>query len=64
VDFSLALLYVLLVFGLLGWVLLQRTRQERTVGSNVEPLLNDMGDEGSSFTNIQRDETHPEEVCT
>lgn len=61
VDFSLALLYVLLVFVLLGWVLLQRTRQERRVGSDVEPLLNDMGDEGSSFTNIQRDETHPEE---
>jgi Niemann-Pick C1 protein len=32
VDFSLALLYILLVSVLLGWVLLQRTRQERRVG--------------------------------
>jgi Niemann-Pick C1 protein len=64
VDFSLALLYILLVSVLLGWVLLQRTRQERRVGSNVEPLLNDMGGEGSNVANIQRDETHPEVVCT
>jgi Niemann-Pick C1 protein len=64
VDFSLALLYILLVSVLLGWVLLQRTRQERRVGSNVEPLLNDMGGEGSNVANIQRDEAHPEEVCT
>ncbi|XP_058753051.1 NPC intracellular sterol transporter 1-related protein 1-like isoform X2 [Vicia villosa] len=64
VDFSIALLYILLVFVLFGWVFLQRTRQEKRVGSNVEPLLNDMGGEGSSFTNIPRDETHPEEVCT
>ncbi|XP_004491642.1 uncharacterized protein [Cicer arietinum] len=60
VDFSLALLYILLVFVLFGWVLLKRTRQERSLGSNVEPLLND--GEGSSFTNIQREGTHPEEV--
>lgn len=30
----------------------------------MEPLLNDTVGEGSSFTNLQRDETHPEEVCT
>lgn len=64
VDFSLAVLYILLVFVLLGWVLLQRTRGRRRLGSNVEPLLNDTVGEGSSFTNLQRDETHPEEVCT
>ncbi|KAI5432551.1 hypothetical protein KIW84_020023 [Lathyrus oleraceus] len=62
VDFSIALLYILLVFVLFGWVFMQRTRQEGRVGSNVEPLLNDTGGEGSSFTNIPRDETHPEEV--
>ncbi|TKY57553.1 Niemann-Pick C1 protein [Spatholobus suberectus] len=62
VEFSLAILYVVLVFVLFGWALLQRTRGRRRHGSNVEPLLNDMVGEGSSFANLQKDGTHPEEV--
>lgn len=42
--------------------MLQRTREERRLGSNAEPLLNDMVSEGSSFNNLQKDETHPVEV--
>ncbi|XP_019435795.1 PREDICTED: Niemann-Pick C1 protein-like [Lupinus angustifolius] len=61
-DFSMAIFYIVLVFTLFGWVLLQRTRQNRRQGSNVEPLLNDMPSEGSSFNNLQKDETHPVEV--
>ncbi|CAL0307290.1 unnamed protein product [Lupinus luteus] len=61
-DFSMAILYIVLVFTLFGWVLLQRTRQNRRQESNVEPLLNDMPSEESSFNNLQKDKTHPVEV--
>ncbi|KHN46869.1 Niemann-Pick C1 protein, partial [Glycine soja] len=62
VDFSMAILYIVLVFVLFGWALLQRTRGRRRLGSGVEPLLDDMVDEGSSFANLQKDGTHPAEV--
>ncbi|XP_020240541.1 NPC intracellular cholesterol transporter 1 isoform X2 [Cajanus cajan] len=62
VEFSLAILYIVLVFVLFGWALLQRTRGRRGLGSSVEPLLNDMVGEGSSFANLQKNGTHPEEV--
>ncbi|XP_027329526.1 NPC intracellular cholesterol transporter 1 isoform X3 [Abrus precatorius] len=61
VDFSLAILYIVLVIVLFGWVLLQKTRLRRRLGSSVEPLLNDTVSEGSSFANLQKDGTHPEE---
>ena len=61
-EFSLGILYVVLVFMFFGWVLLQRRRERRRPGSNVEPLLNDMAGEGSSFGNLQKDGTHPIEV--
>ncbi|KAK7258292.1 hypothetical protein RIF29_23865 [Crotalaria pallida] len=62
VDFSLAIMYLVLIFALVGWVSLQRTRQNRGLGSNAEPLLDDRANEGSSFNNFQKDETHPPEV--
>ncbi|XP_057440804.1 uncharacterized protein LOC130732832 [Lotus japonicus] len=52
VDLSLAVLYIVLVFVLFGWILLQRTRQRRRLGSSAEPLL---VSEGRSFTNLPKD---------
>ncbi|KAH1062993.1 hypothetical protein GYH30_005774 [Glycine max] len=62
VDFSIAILYIVLVFVLFGWALLQRTRGRRRLGSSAEPLLDDMVGEGSSFANLPKDGTHPAEV--
>ncbi|CAJ1971645.1 unnamed protein product [Sphenostylis stenocarpa] len=62
VDFSLAILYIVLVFVLFGWALLQRKRGSRRLESSEEPLLNDMVGEGSSFANLQKDGIHPVEV--
>ena len=58
-----AILYIVLVFVLFGWALLQRTRGRRRLGSSAEPLLDDMVGEGSSFANLPKDGTHPAEVC-
>ncbi|KAK7386081.1 hypothetical protein VNO78_32169 [Psophocarpus tetragonolobus] len=62
VDFSLAILYILLVFVLFWWALLQRTRGRTLLGSSVEPLLNDVVGEGSSYVNLQKGGVDPVEV--
>ncbi|XP_027941539.1 NPC intracellular cholesterol transporter 1 [Vigna unguiculata] len=58
VDFSLAILYIVLVFVLFGWALLQRRRGRGRPESSVEPLLNDRVDEGSSFSHLPKDGNH------
>ena len=62
-DFSLAILYIVLVFVLFGWALQQGSRGRRRPESSVEPLLNDMVGEGSSLADLQKDGNHPVEVC-
>nr|AGV40493.1 hypothetical protein [Phaseolus vulgaris] len=62
VDFSLAILYIVLVFVLFGWALQQGRRGRRRPESSVEPLLNDMVGEGSSLADLQKDGNHPVEV--
>ncbi|XP_047170298.1 LOW QUALITY PROTEIN: NPC intracellular cholesterol transporter 1 [Vigna umbellata] len=62
VDFSLAILYIVLVFVLFGWALLQRRRGRRRPESIVEPLLNDRVGEGSSFSPLPKDGNHHVEV--
>ncbi|KAK7371782.1 hypothetical protein VNO80_05147 [Phaseolus coccineus] len=62
VDFSLAILYIVLVFVLFGWALLQGRRGRRRPESSAEPLLNDMVGEGSSLADLQKDGNHPVEV--
>ncbi|MED6106320.1 NPC intracellular cholesterol transporter 1 [Stylosanthes scabra] len=62
VEFSMAILYVVLICMFFGWVLLQRRRERRRLGSDAEPLLNDMVGEGGTFSNNQKDGAHPGEV--
>ncbi|KAK7299788.1 hypothetical protein RJT34_10616 [Clitoria ternatea] len=62
VEFSLAILYIVLIFVLFGWALLRRTRERRRLGSSAEPLLSDTVGEGSSFANLQKDGPHAEEM--
>lgn len=53
-DFSVAILYIILVFAFLGWASLNRTRERRAAASK-EPLLSSMDEVEADSTEIQKD---------
>lgn len=53
-DFSVAILYIILVFAFLGWASLTRTR-ERRAAAGKEPLLSSMDEVEADSTEIQKD---------
>ncbi|KAJ7967073.1 Niemann-Pick C1 protein-like [Quillaja saponaria] len=61
-DFSLAILYILLVSAFAGWALFHGKREKRRLGSDGEPLLNVMGDSGNNINNLQKNENLTVEV--
>ena len=61
-EFSLVVSYIVLVTVLFGWVRFQGTRERGRLGSNVEPLLGDMGANERSTGGLQKDENNLMEV--
>lgn len=57
IDFSVAILYVLLISAFFGWGLFHRTSERRRVESSKEPLLNVIHDDGIGSVNLQKDES-------
>ncbi|BBH09885.1 Patched family protein [Prunus dulcis] len=57
IDFSVAILYILLISAFFGWGLFHRTSERRRVESSKEPLLNVIHDDGIDSVNLQRDES-------
>ncbi|KAK8582603.1 hypothetical protein V6N13_069377 [Hibiscus sabdariffa] len=55
IDFALAIAYIVLVFGLLGWALFHRQR-ERILASEMEPLLKSIDEDEANSSNTQYDE--------
>ncbi|XWS55186.1 hypothetical protein CRYUN_Cryun10bG0153000 [Craigia yunnanensis] len=55
IEFALAIAYVVLVLGLVGWALFHRPR-ERRAASDREPLLKSMDKDEANSANIQYDE--------
>ncbi|KAI4297881.1 hypothetical protein L6164_037740 [Bauhinia variegata] len=55
-EFSLAIVYIVLVFVLFGWLSFRGVRERRRFGSNVEPLLNEVGVHGNIPSNLQKAE--------
>lgn len=53
-DFSVAILYIILVFAFLGWASLNRTRERRAAASK-EPLLSSIDEVEADSTEIQKD---------
>ncbi|KAJ6897303.1 NPC intracellular cholesterol transporter 1-like [Populus alba x Populus x berolinensis] len=53
-DFSVAILYIILVFAFLGWASLNRKRERRAAASK-EPLLSSMDEVEADSTEIQKD---------
>ncbi|KAF9676396.1 hypothetical protein SADUNF_Sadunf09G0134200 [Salix dunnii] len=53
-DFSVAILYIILVFAFLGWASLKRTR-ERRAATSTEPLLRSMDEGEAGSTEILKD---------
>ncbi|CAK7329084.1 unnamed protein product [Dovyalis caffra] len=63
-DFSVAILYIILVSAFLGWASFNRTRERRAAAS-TEPLLRSMDEVETGSTEIQKDgkvETRPEKL--
>ncbi|KAJ6410205.1 hypothetical protein OIU84_009658 [Salix udensis] len=58
-DFSVAILYIILVFAFLGWASLKRTR-ERRAATSTEPLLRSMDEGEADSTEIQKDGKVPQ----
>lgn len=54
VDFSLAIVYIVLVSTFLGWALFHRTRERRAAAS-TEPLLNFTDEGETDSSSIQKD---------
>ncbi|XP_022762939.1 Niemann-Pick C1 protein isoform X4 [Durio zibethinus] len=54
-DFALAIAYIILVLGLLGWVLFHRPR-ERRAASDREPLLKSIDGDEANYANMEYDE--------
>lgn len=61
VEFSLAIVYIVLVTAFFGWGLLHRTRERKGPSPRMKPLLN-VKDEGGHSVNKQEDESHPMQV--
>lgn len=57
IDFSAAILYILLISAFFGWGLFHRTRERRRAESSNEPLLNVIHDDLIDFVNLQKDES-------
>ncbi|KAJ8618328.1 hypothetical protein MRB53_014514 [Persea americana] len=61
VEFSLAIVYIVLVTAFFGWGLLHRTRERKGPSPRMKPLLN-VKDEGGHSVNKQEDESHPMQI--
>ncbi|KAA8535924.1 hypothetical protein F0562_028402 [Nyssa sinensis] len=55
VEFSLAILYIILVSAFFGWGLFHRTKERRPT-SSMKPLLNFVDEDGINYVNVQKDE--------
>ena len=55
IEFALAIAYVVLVLGLVGWALFHQPR-DRRAASDREPLLKSMDEDEANSANMQYDE--------
>ena len=62
IDFSVAIVYILLVAAFFGWVLFHRKRERRRTGSTKEPLLSAIDDDDINPVNLQNDESFARKV--